>query len=112
MRIALCQVNSRHDAGANIAVATELLERAAAAGADLAVLPEYVDYLGPADGAPKPQSVDGEFATGFAATAARLKMWVLAGSLHELGPDPEHSYNTSLLFDRTGTLVASYRKIH
>jgi predicted amidohydrolase len=39
-------------------------------------------------------------------------MWVLAGSFHETGPDPERIYNTSLVFDRTGDLAATYRKIH
>ena len=46
MRVAACQVNSRGDRGANLAAAIDLLERAAQAGADVAVLPEYVDYLG------------------------------------------------------------------
>jgi deaminated glutathione amidase len=76
------------------------------------VLPEYVDFLGPAARAPKPEPVDGEFAAFFADTARRWGMWVHAGSFHEAGPDPDRTYNTSLVFDRTGTLVASYRKIH
>jgi predicted amidohydrolase len=112
MRIAVCQVNSRHDRVANLAAAHLLLERAAEAGADLAVLPEYVDYLGPAAGEPKPESVDGEFAASFADAARRLGIWVLAGSFHETGPDESHTYNTSLVFDRTGALAATYRKIH
>lgn len=112
MRVAACQVNSRGDRVANVAAAVELLDRAAAAGADLAVLPEYVDYLGPAAGEPKPEPVDGEFAALFADAARRLSMWVVAGSFREVGPDGDHSYNTSLVFDRTGALVATYRKIH
>jgi predicted amidohydrolase len=51
MRVAACQLNSRQDKSANIAMALELLDRAADAGADLAVLPEYVDYLGTDGGA-------------------------------------------------------------
>jgi predicted amidohydrolase len=39
-------------------------------------------------------------------------MWVHAGSFHEAGPDPERTYNTSLLFRPDGTLAATYRKIH
>ena len=39
-------------------------------------------------------------------------MWVVAGSFHEIGPDAEHTYNTSLVFDRDGGLAATYRKIH
>jgi predicted amidohydrolase len=112
MRVAVCQVNSRHDRAANLDRAHELLDRAAAAGADLAVLPEYVDYLGPAATEPAPEPVDGEFARSFAAAARRLGMWVVAGSFHEVGPDPDHTFNTSLVFGRTGELAGVYRKIH
>jgi predicted amidohydrolase len=112
MRVAVCQLNARDDREANLRVARELLERAAAGGADLAVLPEYVDYLGPPAGAPKPEPVDGEFASFFSAAARDLGIWVLAGSFHEAGPDPERTYNTSLAFDREGSLAAAYRKIH
>ncbi len=112
MRVAVCQVNSREDRAANLATARDLLERAAAAGADLAVLPEYVDYLGPTAGEPKPEPVDGEFAATFARVAGELGLWVVAGSFHETGPDDDHTYNTSLVFDRSGNLAATYRKIH
>jgi deaminated glutathione amidase len=112
MRVAVCQLNSRDDRAANLAVAGGLLERAAAAGADLSVLPEYVDYLGRAEGAPKPEPIDGEFGAFFAGAARELGMWVLAGSFHEAGPDERHTYNTSLLFDRRGELASAYRKIH
>lgn len=112
MRVAVCQLNARDDRKANLACAEELLTRAAAAGADLAVLPEYVDYLGPAAGQPAPEPTDGEFAAFFSGIAARLGMWVHAGSFHEVGPDDKHTYNTTLFFDRSGRLAATYRKIH
>lgn len=112
MRVAMCQVNARDDRAANLKTARELLERAAAGGADFAMLPEYVDYLGPSSGEPERQTVTGVFATYFSEIARELGMWVHAGSFHEAGPDDEHSYNTSLVFDRGGTLAAAYRKIH
>jgi predicted amidohydrolase len=112
MRVAVCQLNAREDRSVNLAVAKDLLDRAAAGGADLAVLPEYVDYLGPAAGAPKPEAVDGEFAAFFADAARQLNMWVLAGSFHEASADPQRTYNTSLVFDRSGELAGVYRKIH
>ncbi|MEV4771685.1 carbon-nitrogen hydrolase family protein [Micromonospora humida] len=112
MRVAVCQLNARDDRSANLAAAEALLVRAAAAGADLAVLPEYVDYLGPADGMPPAEGVDGTVGTFFAEVASRLGIWLVAGSFHEVGPDSAHTWNTSLVFDRSGTLAASYRKIH
>jgi predicted amidohydrolase len=112
MRVAVCQLNARDDRAANLSHARSLLDRAAASGADLAVLPEYTDYLGRADGAPKPEPIDGEYSAFFASAARELGMWVAAGSFHEAGPDPQHSYNTCPLFDRGGRLAAAYRKIH
>jgi predicted amidohydrolase len=112
MRVSVCQLNAREDRAANLAVARDLLGRAAAAGADLAVLPEYVDYLGPGRSAPKSEPVDGEFAAFFAEAARDLGIWVHAGSFHEAGPDDEHTYNTSLVFSPAGERVALYRKIH
>ena len=112
MRVAVCQVNSREDRDHNLDVARGLLERAAAAGADLAVLPEYVDYLGPGAQAPKPETTDGELAGFFADAARELGIWVHAGSFHEAGPDDQHTYNTSLIFSPQGELTATYRKIH
>jgi predicted amidohydrolase len=38
-------------------------------------------------------------------------MWILGGSILEAG-EGGAVFNTSLLFDRSGELVASYRKIH
>jgi len=112
MRVAVCQLNARDDRAQNLTVAHDLLRRAAAAGAELAVLPEYVDYLGPGQTAPKPEPIDGEFAAFFAAAARELGIWVHAGSFHETGPDEDHTYNTSLVFDPAGELAATYRKIH
>ncbi|GAB3088894.1 carbon-nitrogen hydrolase family protein [Micromonospora schwarzwaldensis] len=112
MRVAVCQLNARDDRAANLAAAEALLVGAAEAGADLALLPEYVDYLGPADRMPPAEPVDGEVGRFFAATARRLGLWVIAGSFHEAGPDPAHTWNTSLVFDREGALAAAYRKIH
>src|SRR5256886_5007525 len=112
MRVAVCQLNARADREANLDTARALLERAATAGADLAVLPEFTDYLGPAAGLPEPEPVDGEYARFFAKAARELSMWVHAGSFHETGRDPRRTYNTSVVFDRSGARAAVYRKIH
>lgn len=112
MKAALCQMNSRDDVEANRASAGELLEAAAAGGADLAALPEVWTYLGSARRHREvAEPVPGPTSEWLGSVAAEHRMWVLGGSILELGPD-RAVFNTSLLFDRTGQLVASYRKIH
>lgn len=114
MRVAVCQLNSRQDKSANIAVALELLDRAADAGADLAVLPEYVDYLGTDEGAlMAAETIPGGEATERFASKARARgMWVLAGSIHARVSNGTRCANTSMLFDRDGQLAARYEKIY
>ncbi len=111
MKVAVCQLDAGADRDANLATARELLRRAAAEGVDLAVLPEYADHFGPPGTAPPAETVDGPYVSALAATAAELGIWVAAGSFHEAGPDGR-AYNTALVFDRTGALAATYRKIH
>jgi predicted amidohydrolase len=112
MRVALCQMNSGDDVEANRAQAGQLLERSADGGADLAALPEVWPFMGPArrhrevaDRVPGPTS------DWLSEIARRRSMWILGGSVLEAGGDGR-VFNTSLLFDRSGELVARYRKIH
>src|SRR3954470_10146983 len=51
MRVAACQMNSRQDKADNLDTPRRPTDQAAEAGAYLAVLPEYLDYLGTDDGA-------------------------------------------------------------
>jgi len=112
MRVAVCQLNSRDDRAANLLAAREQLNRAAAHGAELALLPEYTDYLGPGAGAPKAEGLDGEYVAFFADAARELGMWVFAGTFHETGPDSDRTFNTMPVFDPSGSIVTAYRKIH
>jgi predicted amidohydrolase len=112
MRVAVCQMRSGADVGANLAEAGRLLGQAADAGAELASLPEFFSYLGPDSGIPEvAEAVPGGAASTMVAGMAREhRMWVLGGSIQER--DDDRIYNTSPLFDRTGEMVARYRKIH
>lgn len=113
MKVAVLQVNSRDDKAKNIETALDLVDRAAGEGADVAVLPECVDYLGPSEGALKAaEPIPGPTSERFARAAREHGIWLLAGSIRERDDDPGRSYNTSLLFDRQGEIVAKYRKIH
>jgi predicted amidohydrolase len=112
MRAAVCQMRSGDDVPANIAAAQALLAEAADAGADVAMLPEFFAYLGPDSRIHEvAETLPGGTASDMLSTLAReRKMWILGGSIHERAGD--RLYNTAPLFDRTGELVATYRKIH
>lgn len=105
-------MRSGEDVPSNLAAAQTLLEEAAVEGADIAMLPEFFAYLGPDSRIPEvAETLPGGRASAMLSTVAREReMWILGGSIHER--DGDRLYNTAPLFDRTGELVATYRKIH
>jgi predicted amidohydrolase len=112
MRVAACQMNSRQDKATNLDMALGLLDQAARAGAVLAVLPEYFDYLGTDEGAAAvAESLPGPLSEALAAHARALGLWVLAGSLHARAPNGR-CRNTSLLLSPDGRIAARYDKLH
>jgi len=111
VRVALCQMQSGEDVEENVRVAEELLDGAADGGADLAALPEVFSYHGGARGSRgAAEPIPGPTTERLAGRARSHRMWVLGGSLHER--DGDRVFNSSALFDREGSLVARYRKIH
>lgn len=113
LRVAVVQMNSRHDKEANLTKSEELIDRAAERGAQFVALPEYVSFLGPnEDHVSIAESIPGPTTERFAAKARQHGIYVLGGSIHETSGDPTKFYNTSVLFGPTGDLLARYRKIH
>jgi len=111
MRVAVCQMRSGEDVGPNLDLAGKLLGEAAEGGADLAALPEVFTYLGRSSGrAAAAEPVPGPTTQMLAAVARDRGMWILGGSVLE--SDAARIFNTSVLIDREGELVARYRKIH
>jgi predicted amidohydrolase len=111
MRVSVCQMRSGEDVETNVATAEGLLNEAAEDGADLAALPEVFTYLGRSSGrADAAEPVPGPTTQRLGAIARDRQMWVLGGSILE--SDDGRVFNTSVLFDRSGELVARYRKIH
>ena len=113
LRVACVQMNTRGDVAANVRAARELVEAAAAAGARLVALPETWAYKGGREGIrASAEAVEGPSNAALAQLAARLGIFVLAGSIYEPSPEPGRVYNTSALFGPDGGLRAVYRKIH
>lgn len=112
MKLALIQMDMKLGESAdNFAHAKALLRRAAALGADLALLPEtWNTGFFPADLAARSDR-DGAAVKALCAPLAReLQMNIAAGSVSDLRGG--RVYNTAYVFDRTGACVASYDKAH
>jgi predicted amidohydrolase len=114
LRVACVQMTSGPDKAANIEQAEGLVAQAAAAGAELVVLPEKWNAIGPPDvlhAAGEPLET-GESVEAMSGWAARHGITLVGGSISERREGREKLSNTSLVFDREGELTAVYRKIH
>jgi predicted amidohydrolase len=113
LRAGVIQMNAGLDPARNLDTAERLVRQAAAAGAQLIVLPELCAAYGPLrDVLSLAEPVPGPASMRFAALAADLQVHLCAGSLCERVPDAARGFNTSLLFDAYGQVLAQYRKVH
>lgn len=114
VRVAAVQLDcsTREPVHARVSRTLGLIEQAAA-DADLIVLPElwHVGAFDVDAAREHAQPIDGPLVQALAGLAAQHGVWLHGGSFSELADDGRH-YNTSVLFDPVGTLVAAYRKIH
>jgi deaminated glutathione amidase len=113
VRAAAVQLTSTADRERNLATADRLTRAAAAAGAELVVLPEKWAVLGtPEETAAGAEPFDGP-ALSWARDAAReLGIDLVAGSIAERVPGREKGSNTSVHVGPDGEVRAVYRKIH
>lgn len=112
-RAAVLQMTSDAQQDSNLAVAEELIARAAGDGADLVATPENTPFLGPQhEKVARAESLDGPLCAHFAGLASRFGIHVLLGSFAERSPDPTRAFNTSVLFGPDGARLGVYRKIH
>ena len=115
MKVAALQMVSQVALQANLDTARRLLEQAARAGAELAVLPEYFCAMGRRDEdkrALRETLGDGPIQHFLARAARELRLWIVGGTLPLAGDDPQRVYNSSLVFSPAGACVARYDKIH
>jgi deaminated glutathione amidase len=114
VRMAVIQLNSRTNPSENLVAVEQLLDRAADMGAQFVGLPELWTYLGPYTGyEAAAQTIPGPAIELLQAKARKHNMIVHGGSIVERHPTlPGKFYNTSVLINRSGEIVAQYRKIH
>lgn len=111
MKVSLLQLKTMATPEENIGKIKEMLKKAKAVGADMAVLPEmcccpyensaFVRYA---------MAADAPFLTELAETAKELGIYLVAGSVPEL--EGKKIYNTSFVYNPKGECIARHRKVH
>ena len=116
MHVAVAQMGATTDKAANLTAATDLVARAARAGARLVVLPEYTmawDARPTADVlAAEAEGLDGPFVGALARAAHEHGVTVLAGMTERPSDGAERPYNTVVALNAGGELIGAYRKVH
>ncbi|HYH11314.1 MAG TPA: nitrilase-related carbon-nitrogen hydrolase, partial [Thermomicrobiales bacterium] len=113
LQVAIVQMNSGDDKAANIEAAMAGIDRAAAMGARFVSLPEVWTYLGPNSGnSGTAETIPGPLTDQLAAKARDLDIYLHAGSIYERVEGEDRLYNTTVVFDPSGEIIGTYRKIH
>ncbi|MEZ4402714.1 MAG: carbon-nitrogen hydrolase family protein [Kofleriaceae bacterium] len=117
--VAAVQMCSTDDLVRNLATCRALAARAAAAGAQIIVLPECFAFLGSREGDKMAvaETIDpahpGPIVETLLEIAADHRAVVVGGGMPEqVAGDSRRAYNTALVVGPGGELVARYRKIH
>lgn len=114
LTIALCQYAAKEDKQANLLALEPWILRASESGADLAVLPEYGMYM------PKilsqeiwrqGEGLDGPFVSEVRGLAAKHSIVVFC-NIAERDPSSVKPFNTQVVIDANGEIMATYRKVH
>ena len=113
---AVLQMTSGASVEANLGMARSLLERANAAGAVLAVLPENFAIMGRNEtdklAVAEPLG-EGPIQACLARTARELGMWIVGGTIPiKVADDSNRVAAASLVFDEAGRFTARYDKMH
>ena len=115
-QIAAIQMNSTPVVADNLATAGRLLTEAADAGAVLAALPENFAIMGAKETDKLAHAETfgrGPIQDWLAATAQKLGLWIVAGTVPvAVEGDPGRVWAASLVFDASGAQVSRYDKIH
>jgi predicted amidohydrolase len=114
LRVACVQLNATQSKAENIERAERLVARAASAGADLVLMPEKWNGIGPADVVRSiAESLDdGETVEAMSGWARAHGITLVGGSIVEQRESREKLSNTCVVFDPEGEVAAVYRKIH
>ena len=107
---AAVQMDTGNDKNQNLQQMLQYIEEAAGCGANLVVFPEVATIL--SEDVVHAEPIPGTTTHLLAQKARACGIWVHGGSMSEINPNGLRTYNTSVLINPTGEIVAKYRKLH
>ena len=113
-RVGIVQLCANGDVASNLAVSSELVERAADQGAEVVFLPESFAFIGPDRELRKHVETfenPGPILSACTEVARKRSIHLVAGGFPEAANDGR-AHNTCVHIAPTGEVVAKYRKIH
>lgn len=112
--VAVGQMTSTDNKKANLDCAEHLIERAAHVGAKFLCLPENFAFIASEEGGAVlcAEDLEGETISRLKRCARLHKIWLSLGGFQEKIPSSTKIYNTHIIVDDGGSIVATYRKIH
>jgi predicted amidohydrolase len=114
--VAVVQLSSGERVADNLERVTRLVGEAAGRGAKLVVLPENFAFMGRDDDrrvhAERLSDISAPIQGLLSSLAKAHAVTIVGGGMPELNPDTDVPFNTAVVFDERGVLIASYRKIH
>jgi len=112
--LALVQMAMQEEPSENLSLAVSLIQKAAKQGAQIVCLPELFmsPYFCILEKSPKDfsESVPGNTGKVLSQVAKENKIVLVAGSVYEAAG--EKKFNTAMIFERDGSLLGTYRKMH
>jgi deaminated glutathione amidase len=114
-RVAAVQMASGPNVLANLEEAGRLVDLAASTGARIVALPEYFAIMGIKETdkvAIAEQEGKGPIQQWLSDTAAKHRIWLVGGSIPLVSKIPGKVRNSCMVYNKQGTQVARYDKIH
>ncbi|HHW61962.1 MAG TPA: carbon-nitrogen hydrolase family protein [Syntrophomonadaceae bacterium] len=111
IKIGVCQMQVGHNKAENLSRAEKMIQAAANQGAEMVILPEIFNSPYQMNLLPTYAEKEGEASTQFLARMARqCRVLLIGGTIPE--KEGNHIYNSCFVYNRDGSKLARYRKMH
>ncbi len=111
--VAVIQLDTQNDKKKNLDIIAEFIEMAVKRDAKIISLPEVMNLVGENIGeGGAAETIPGYTSDFLSKQAIKHGVYIHGGSIAEFVPNEERFYNTTIMVNDKGEIIAKYRKIH